>query len=122
MPTRRVHLKFDQYLWEHGVILDDTYGDSVHKRLDKGLSKYGPDHQFMDYYHTEEGIRYWLDNMPETMSQDRKTDYMRIALGHMVLDEMAYRRPDLNEDDLIKAAYRSFIQRGYHRKYYKALG
>ncbi len=30
LPTRRVHLKFDDYPREHGVIREDTKTDAVH--------------------------------------------------------------------------------------------
>jgi hypothetical protein len=120
MPSRKVHLKFDEYLKIKEVIFDDTFAQSVHKRMDKGVQKFGPDHRTVDFFHSEQGIREWLREMKHITSQDTLTDYLRVALGHLVLDYIEYRFPWKNEDELIKSAYRSFIQRGFHRKYFKA--
>jgi hypothetical protein len=119
MPTRRVHLKFDEYLKAHSIIFDDTFAQSVHRRMDKGVKKFGADHQFIDFYHSEQGIREWLRGMTYITSQDTLTDYLRVALGHLVLDDVASRFSCKNEEDLIKTAYRSFMQRGFHKKYFK---
>jgi len=35
------------------------------------------------------------------------------------LDDMASRYEYKNEYELMKSAYRSFIQRGFHRRYFK---
>jgi hypothetical protein len=37
MPNRRVHLKFDEYLREHGIITGYTYADKVHDRMDRDV-------------------------------------------------------------------------------------
>jgi hypothetical protein len=115
-----VHLKFDEYLKDHSVIFDVTFAESVHKRMDKGVKKFGPDHQLIDFYHSEQGIREWLRGMTHIRSQDTLTDYLRVALGHLALDDMAYRFPWKDKEELMKTAYRSFIQRGFHRKKFKA--
>ena len=89
MPTRRVHLKFDEYLREHGVIREDTNTDAVHNRMDKDLQVYGHwNHQYEDYYHDVNGIRDWINKWSHLGYQDTLTDYVRVALGHLVLDEM----------------------------------
>ena len=119
MPARKLHLIFDEYLKQHEILLNTTYAVSVHDRMDRGLTAYGPDHQIIDFYHSEEGIRAWLDALPETTRQDTKTDYLRVALGHLMLDDMKYRLPDASDEELIKAAYRSFMQRGFDRTFYK---
>jgi len=118
LPNRRVHLKFDEYLRQHGVIFDYTFAVTVHARMDKGTKKFGADHRSFDFYHSEEGIREWLRGMTQAY-QDTLTDYLRVALGHFVLDYIASRFPQPNEGELMRAAYRSFIQRGFHRKYFK---
>jgi len=119
LPDRRVHLKFDDYLREHGIIREDTDGNTVHDRMDRGLRIHGPGHQYTDYYHSEEGIRSWLRSMVAIAYQETLTDYLRIALGHVVLDEMYARYTYPNEEELIKSAYRSFIQRGFGRTYFR---
>jgi len=119
LPVRRVHLKFDEYLWDHGIIPDTENSNTVHDRMDRGLVKYGPDHRYVDFYHSEEGIRDWLRGKAHLFYQETLTKYLRIALGHLCLDDMASRHPEYDEDQLIKSAYRSFIQKGYHRKYFR---
>ena len=41
LPTRRVHLKFDEYLRENGVMCEETRTATVHSRMDRDLQKYG---------------------------------------------------------------------------------
>jgi len=119
MPSRRVHLKFDEYLKEHGVIHGYTYANTVHKRMDKDIIVWGPEHRDIDFYHSEEGIREWLKGFSHLAYQETLTDYLRVAMGHSVLDDMASRYEYEDEYELMKSAYRSFIQRGFHKKYFK---
>ncbi len=119
MPSRRVHLKFDEYLKKHGIIHGYTYASTVHDRMDRGIIVWGSEHREIDFYHSEEGIREWLRGFSHLAYQETLTDYLRVAMGHLVLDDMASRSPRKNEEELIKSAYRSFIQRGFQRKYFK---
>ena len=119
MPSRRVHLEFDEYLKDHGIINGYTYANTVHKRMDRGIIVWGSEHRDIDFYHSEEGIREWLRGFSHLAYQETLTDYLRVALGHLVLDYMASRYEYENEYELMKSAYRSFIQRGYHRKYFR---
>jgi len=119
MPTRRVHLRFDEYLIEHGIVNEVDYS-SVHERIDRLVKEYGSAHRLLDEYHKEEGIRYlWLGKWQHLAYQDTLTDYLRVALGHLALDEMASRYEYDDEYDLIKSAYRSYIQRGFDRKFFR---
>jgi len=119
MPSREVHLSFDEYLKEHGIIHGYTYADKVHDRMDRNLTVWGPDHREIDFYHSEDGIREWLRRFSHLAYQETLTDYLRVAMGHLVLDDIASRLPNKNTEALIKSAYRSFTQRGYQRKYFK---
>jgi hypothetical protein len=120
LPTRRVHLKFDEYLREHGVIREDTNADAVHNRMDKDLQVYGHwNHQYEDYYHDVNGIRDWISKWFHLGFQDTLTDYVRVALGHLVLDEMWSKYKFDSEEELMKTAYRSYAQRGFGRCYFK---
>ena len=119
MPSRRVHLKFDEYLKEHGIIHGYTYANTVHDRMDKGIVVWGADHREIDFHHSENGIREWLLGFSHFAYQETLTDYLRVAMGHLVLDDMASRFPLKNEKELMKSAYRSFIQREFDRKYFK---
>jgi len=119
MPSRRVHMKFDEYLKEHGIIHGYTYANTVHDRMDRDIIVWGSEHREIDFYHSEEGIREWLRGFSHLAYQETLTDYLRVAMGHLVLDDMASRFPRKNEEELMKSAYRSFIQRGFHTKYFK---
>jgi hypothetical protein len=94
-------LKFDEYLKSHGIIFDYTFAETVHMRMDKGTKKFGADHRTIDFYHSEEGIREWLKGMTQNAYQDTLTDYLRVALGHLVLDYIASRFPQLSEEELM---------------------
>jgi hypothetical protein len=110
---------FDKYLIDHGVVYDRDFS-KVHDRMDRLVTEYGSAHRMLDEYHTEEGIRYlWLKRWQHLAYQETLTDYLRVALGHLVLDDMTSRHEHENEDELIKSAYRSFIQRGFHRKFFR---
>jgi len=119
MPDRRLHLKFDDYLKSKGIINEFTNGNSVHDRMDRGVDYFGPDHREIDYYHSEEGIRSWLSGFQHLAYPETLRDYLRIGLGHIVLDEIESRSTYYDEYDLLKRAYRSFIARGYHYKFYR---
>jgi hypothetical protein len=120
LPRRRVHLKFDEYLREHGVIREDTKTDTVHNRMDKDLQVYGHwNHQYADYYNYPNGIRNWIRKWSHLGHQDTLTDYVRVAFGHLVLDEMWYKYKFESEEELIKTAYRSYAQRGFGRCHFK---
>jgi hypothetical protein len=120
LPTRRVHLKFDEYLREHGVIRQETKTDAVHARMDRDLQLHGHwNHQYEDYYHDINGIRDWIRKWSHLGYQDTLTDYVRVALGHLVLDEMWSKYEFESEEKLIKTAYRSYAQRGFGKRYFK---
>jgi len=119
LPNKRVHLEFDEYLKDHGIIRSYTYADSVHDRMDRGIIVWGSEHRDIDFYHSEEGIREWLRGFSHLAYQETLTDYLRVALGHLALDAMASRYEFDNEYELMKSAYRSFIQRGYPGKFFR---
>lgn len=120
MPTRRVHLKFDEYLREHGVICEDTKTEAVHSRMDRDLQKHGHwNHRYEDYYHHPDGIRDWIRKWSHLGYQETLTDFVRVALGHLVLDEMWSKYEYENEDELMKSAYRSYAQRGFNRCHFR---
>ena len=120
LPTRRIHLKFDEYLRDHGVIREDRKTDAVHQRMDRDLQVFGHwNHQYEDYYHDINGIRDWIRKWSHLGYQDTLTDYVRVALGHLVLDEMWSKYAFESEEELIKTAYRSYAQRGFGKCYFK---
>lgn len=63
MPTRERHLEFDDILRYKGIICDDTDGNSVHARLDKGSKWFADVHRELDPFNSIEGIRAFVDNI-----------------------------------------------------------
>ncbi len=106
-------MKFDEYLKEHGVIADRDCS-AVHERMDRDLQVYGHwNHQYADYYHYENGIRNWIRGWSHLANQETATDYLRVALGHLVLDEIWSQDKTKSEEELMKSAYRSYAQRRF---------
>lgn len=116
LPTRRVHLKFDEYLRAHNVICEKTVANTVHNRMDRDLQVFWHwNHRYEDFYHDPDGIRTWIRKWSHLGYQETLTDYVRVALGHLVLDEMWSKYEYESEYELIKSAYRSYIQRRFDR-------
>jgi hypothetical protein len=115
MPSRRVHVKFDKYLIAHGLVGERNYL-TVHARMDRDLQIHGHwNHRYEDFYHDVNGVRAWIRKWSHLGYQETLTDYVRVALGHLVLDEMWSKYEYENEYELIKSAYRSYVQRGFDR-------
>lgn len=133
MPSRKRHLEFDEKrLKKNGIIFDDTDGASVHRRMDRNSSKYGPDHRELDEWHSPEAIRDMVDHIVGSIGMDssRGTDYVRIAYAHRCLDSVASRTKreldceysDLDDDDwrsVYTHAYKLFKRYHYHKKVYQ---
>lgn len=133
MPPRDYHLAFDEILRNNGIICDDTYGDSVHKRLDKHSKKFGAMHREIDEWHSTNGIRDFIDNLINglgTIYQETATDYIRIAYGHIVLDEIASQfkinfNCDYNEldwEEVFKEVFKEYKKFGFHKTKYHRSG
>jgi len=112
-------MRFDERLKEDGIVCVDTNTGKVHDRIDRDAKKFGAEHRDLSDYHNEEGIRWWINKWSHLASQDTKTDYLRIALGHLTLDKVASNPKNRNksEEDLIKTASLTYKRKGYHRKY-----
>jgi len=118
LPTKILHLKFDDYLIEHGVVSDRNYS-IVHDRMDRDVQYFGKFHRELGGYHREKGIRDWLRSWCHLAYQKTLTDYLRVALGHLVLDEMWSKYKYEDEYELIKSAYRSYAQKGFYWSFFK---
>ncbi len=87
--------------------------------MDRNLQVYGSMHRYEDYYHDISGIRDWLRSWARLANKDTLTEYVRIALGHLVLDEMWSKDKDRTIDELLKSAYRSYAQKGFGSAFFK---
>jgi hypothetical protein len=131
MPTLKYHLRFDEErLKKNRIICDETKGKAVHKRMDRGAKKYGPDHRELDEWHDPEAIRDMIDGMVASLDNiypQTATDYLRIAYGHYELDKIASKRKrelncsysDLDWGTIFTDVYRNFKRNGYDKKVYQ---
>jgi hypothetical protein len=130
MPSRKHHLEFDDRLRKNSVICEDTDGNAVHARLDRNSKHFADMHRELDYFHSDVGIRDFIDNIVNsigTIAKSTATDYVRIAYGHLCLDYMAsklkreydcsYR--ELNWRGVYTRTWKYFQRNGYHRTYYR---
>ena len=119
MPGRNVHRKLDDKLKKRGVIRDDTPTDFVHDTMDGGVTKFGGwQHQENDPKHTITGIREVLANSKKITSERTKTDCIRVAHGHRVLDRLAKKGYD-DEDELVERAYRVLVAKRHDKARFK---
>jgi len=133
MPSRWLHLEFDELLREKEVIYPESNGATVHNRMDRSVKHFGSDHRELDWYHTVEAIRdmiWQIVNNFDSMSYERATDYVRIAYGHLVLDEVVTRycrTYDCGEDEfgdwdvkeILRLAWNNYRKKGFHRTRYR---
>ena len=110
-------------MWNEGlrirVVQNAALGSVVTYRMDRDAIVWGADHREIDFFHSEKGIREWLRGFSHLAYQETLTDYLRVAMGHLVLDDIGSRYDYMDEFRLMKAAYRSFTHRGFHRKYFR---
>lgn len=82
--------------------------------MDRGVWSFGVTHRERDFYHTEKGLRKWLNGKYNVIGQKRATDWLRSGLGHICLDELESRLVlDYPWAEVFDSAYRSMVQRGW---------
>lgn len=132
MGNRDDHLRFDQILRDNGIIRLGEYDcDQVHEKMDYGEGS----HSRNTPHHTEEGIREWVssghgsfwDSLFGNAWGHQYGDFIRVALGHIVLDEYWTKytmesNPDRDRDEIFDMAYRTFVNRGYDTKRFRRKG
>lgn len=66
--------------------------------MDSGVCLFGAEHQDVDLYHFVRGIRKILQTKSKwkNLDQNTKTDIVRIAAFHRVLDDEKNQYPDLS--------------------------
>ncbi|MFW9921803.1 MAG: hypothetical protein ACFFDW_00750 [Candidatus Thorarchaeota archaeon] len=119
MARIRIHMKFDKILREKGILSNDVNGRSVHTRIDKDSKYFGPNKSVADPEKTIKTIRGWISSWAHFGRKGTKTDYVRIALGHMVVDDIKSRKEYSDENDLLKRALISYKKKGFHKTFYR---
>ncbi len=124
MPSVAMHVKFDEYLAERGVLLHKKTYPAVHKFMDKGAKIYGPQHREIDPFHTvernAEALRSWINGKYAVVGPDTATDFLRSGYGHIALDiAVSKLYKTYGQRSIFDSAYRSMIQRGWHKKFFK---
>jgi hypothetical protein len=124
MPSTAIHVKFDRYLTERGVLLVGKTYRCVHIFIDNGVKAFGPLHRERDPYHNirqnAHALRKWINGKYSVIKPDVATDFLRAGFGHYALDRV--------DSDLIKtygwksvfdSAYRSMVQLGWCKKFFR---
>lgn len=115
MPGRSVHRRMDRYLVEQGVITRDAYrrvSDRVHEIMDEGVYRWGRKHRERDSKHDPKYIRMIAHRLSGRLRL--RTDAIRIAHAHVVLDEVATGLPSFDSDIQIHVAFLKILSRGLH--------
>ena len=114
MPNRSRHEKFDRYLAKRYVLFRDGQYGEVHAFMDMGVTAFGANHREVDVYHSEKGLRKWLNGKYNVIGQDRATDWLRAGLGHICLDATDRSLwKTYSWHKVFDSAYRSMAQRGW---------
>jgi hypothetical protein len=145
MPGRSMHLRFDEILQNNGIVSPDFSKhdrEAVHDRMDRDMMDYGGPkyHQDRDPMHNEEGIYDWINHGrgsfwdsiraqftgPPTIYDLRLSDFLRVCLGHLVLDQYWAKygmyAPDKREKDIdeaLKMAFQTYRNRGYRERRFR---
>jgi len=97
------------------IICDGTDTDKVHEFGDTEVAKH---HYELDVKKTEAKVRGWIRGFAHLAHKETLTDYVRAALGHLVLDEIWDKYGDKPLIVVLRKAISLFKARGYHQKRY----
>lgn len=138
----QVHRAFDKLLVKDGIISNETETLELHSWMDSGVKEYGRGHQSIDPKHSPETIRVKIKNgkpltieenifgkikefiKAKTRNQQEKTDLIRAAYGHEVVDNMwskhktQYKRNPIDREKFLENCLREFKCQNYHLKRY----
>ena len=115
MPGRSVHRRMDRYLVRQGVITRDSYrfvSNRVHEIMDEGVYRWGKAHRERDEKHDPSYIRKIACRL--SSRQRLRTDAIRIAHAHVLLDEVASMFPGIDPEVHINVAYTKLLSAGQH--------
>lgn len=86
--------------------------------MDRGVEAFGSRHRELDIYHGRgtrarmSGLRRWLRGKCNVIGQDRATDWLRAAYGHICLDEAETAlEAKYSWEEVFDPAFRSMAQR-----------
>jgi hypothetical protein len=115
LPSLNEHQVFDVILKWESVIKDETETYKIHRFID---SKIPGHHRSLDDKMTIEMVRKWISKFSHLGYPETFTDYVRVAFGHLILDEVwdKYRQEPMIV--VLRKAFSLFKRRGYDRKKY----
>jgi hypothetical protein len=116
MPNLKEHLLFDLFLKWEWIISDEIKTERVHQFIDTKVPKH---HHILDEKTTRVKVKNWIDRFSHLAYPETLTYYLRVAYGHLVLDE-AWGK--IRKEPLIyilRYAFALFKERGYNKKTYK---
>ena len=119
MPSMQLHKKFDAYLVDHGIIQKRDFS-IVHKRINTLIQVHGHWNQSYQVYYGKVGVvREWIKSWFPLLPQETLIDYVRVVLGHFILDERWAKYYFADDYGLMKSAFRSYMRRGFGKLWFK---
>ena len=122
MPAKEVHLIFDNYLKREGLISAEVDFSLIHDWLTAGFREHDT-HQLKDFNLDVLDIQEWiLEICKKTNDESTLTDYLRVALGHLVLDLLYCNFFFENEYQMVKKAIDFYLDRKYDTCFFERSG
>jgi hypothetical protein len=109
--TKRINLAFDSMLERQNVISCSDFS-CVHRWVEDYL-------KLRTWYSRDadinvEEVQTWIAGECGAYNPELLTDYLRVALGHILLSSLSAGFTFENEYKLLKSAFETFFERGYH--------
>lgn len=135
-----VHMAFDKLLVKDNIISNKTDTRKLHERMDRGVRDHGGSHQILDRDHRPETMREIISKgrclangedfkgkirefiKAKTRTQREKTDLIRAAYGHEVVDEKwiehknQYKRNPVDRKKFLENCLKEFKSKNYNLK------
>jgi hypothetical protein len=122
MPNKEVHLIFDNYLKREGLISTEVDFSLIHDWLVAGFREQDT-HQLKDFNLDVFDIQEWILEISKTTDdKNTLTDYLRVALGHLVLDLLYSNFSFENEYQMVKRAIDVYLDRKYDTCFFELSG
>jgi hypothetical protein len=121
MPVKEVHIVFDNYLKREGFICAEGDFSLIHDLLIVGFREKDT-HQLKDFNLDVFDVKEWLLENSNSTDKALLTDYLRVALGHLILDLLYCNFFFENDYQLVKKAIDVYLQRKYHTCFFELPG
>ena len=106
LPSKNLHLMFDDCLRRRGVIGNEDFSD-LHDMLESDFSKKDRE-RFENYNIDVEMVKGWILLRYSARNKESLDSYLRAAIGHLLLEVVWFNFSFSREYTLMKAAFESF--------------